>query len=97
MAHRAAPGTAGSGRTGLLKGPKVLVAGELLAGLLDTDTSGCRGGKCFPASLPSVLHTSQAQLGKGSSQLQRFLKAAHVLAGGLGRHILATTFTVHQA
>lgn len=56
-------------------------------------------GKCFPVRgpIPSVLHISQAELCKGGSQLQGFLKAAHILAGGLGRHILATAFTIHQA
>lgn len=59
----------------------------------------CTLEKCFPAraSIPLVLHISQAELCKGSSQLQCFLKAAHILASGLGRHILATTFTIHEA
>lgn len=45
----------------------------------------------------SVLHVSQAQLGKGGGQLQRLLQAAHVLARGLSRHVFATAFAIHQA
>lgn len=83
---------------GLLKGPKIkmsLVAdGELLVGRmhLSEETPPCGS---HPS--PSVLHIFQAELGKGSGQLQRLLQAAHVLACGLSRHIFATTFAIHQA
>lgn len=99
---RRVPVTTGSGWTGLLKGPMTQMSSwQEESSWLDSCLWTCLvDGEMLSrekASLLSVLHISQTELGKGGSQLQCFLKAAHVLACGLGRHVLATAFTIHQA
>lgn len=83
---------------GLFKGPKIPMSmWQMEISWLD-DTSGCGGDASkWKPPLPSILHISQAELGKGSGQLQCLLQAAHILACGLSRHIFATTFAIHQA
>lgn len=82
---------------GLFKGPKIPMS-EWRRSPGWMDTFGCRGDASkWKLPLSSILHISQAELGKGSGQLQRLLQAAHILACGLSRHIFATTFAIHQA
>lgn len=83
---------------GLFKGPKIQMSvWQMSTSWLDRYIQVWGDASEWKPPLPSILHISQAELGKGSGQLQGLLQATHVLACGLSRHIFATTFAIHQA